>query len=129
MKFTPEQLVQFDCVQFTKTMCPQVLLSASQNGLYVGAKNVAAYITKMKMLGMLVGELDLMLTWPVKNILFCELKAAKKTTSDSQEGVIALRQKQGFDCYVAHSLVEYVEGLRRYGVPIRAGFDAGIGRL
>lgn len=129
MKFTPEQLVQLDCVNFTRVMCPTVLWSASMNGMFVNLKNAKAYITKMKMLGMLVGELDLMLTWPQKNILFCELKSKIGNTSDSQDAVIAFRQKQGFDCYVAHSLVEYVDGLRRYGVPIRAGFYAGIGKL
>ena len=83
----------------------------------------------MKMLGMLVGESDLMLTWPDRGILFCELKAGKNKTTDSQDGVMTLRQLQGFDCFVAYSLIEFVAGLKRFRVPMRTGIYAGVGRV
>lgn len=129
MKWSPEQLVQLACVDFTRVMCPSVLLSASQNGIYVSSKSAGFYIARQKRLGLLPGELDLLLTWPNKNILFCELKSKDGTTTDSQDEVIARRQSQGFDCFVAHSIDEYVSGLQAYGVPIRSGFYAGIGQL
>lgn len=130
MKLTHEHRHQAQCVDFVAKCCPDVLLSASMNGMYLGAgRNVYAYIAKQKMLGMLPGELDLMLTWSDKNILFIEMKYGKNTTTENQDSVIAIRRAQGFDCEVAHSLVEFVAHLRRYGVPIRSGFYAGIGQL
>lgn len=130
MKLSPEQVEQSQCVQFTRIMCPQVLISASQNGMYLGdGKNVYAYITKQKALGMLPGELDLMLTWPGKNVLFVEMKYGDNKTTDNQNSVIAIRGKQGFDCVVARSLVEYVGFLRTYSVPMKSGFYAGIGKV
>lgn len=129
MNLSPEQKVQFDCVTFTHTMCPTVLLSASQNGLFLGgSKNVAAYIRKMKLLGLLPGELDLMLTWPGKNILFVELKAGKNDTTDAQDKVIYARRRQGFDCDVAWTLIQYHAILKKFNVPIRSGLYAGIGQ-
>ena len=91
MKFSPEQLVQLDCVTFTHKMCSGVLLSASQNGLYLGdGRSVAAYIRKQKLLGLLPGELDLMLTWAGRNVLFIEVKAGKNDTTQNQETVKTL---------------------------------------
>lgn len=130
MKFSPEQLVQLSCVDFTHKICFGILLSASMNGLYLGgARNVAAYIAKQKMLGLLPGELDLMLTWANKNILFAEIKSADGRVSDNQEKVIGIRRGQGFDCFVAYSLDEYVTNLRAFKVPMRSGYYAGVGRI
>lgn len=129
MKFSPEQLVQLSCVDFTHRVCMGVLISASQNGLYLGgARNVAAYIQKQKILGMLPGELDLMLTWAGKNILYAEIKSEDGRVSPNQHKVMDIRRGQGFDCCVAYSLDEYVGYLRSYKVPMRNVYYAGIGR-
>lgn len=130
MRALPEQQIQMACVDFTSFCCPNVLLSASQNGLYIGnGKNAAAYIARQKKLGMLPGELDLMLTWAPKNILFVELKSQGGRLTKTQEIVIATRNAQGFDCVVALSLDQYVAYLRQYRVPMRPCFYAGIGRI
>lgn len=129
-KLSPEQSVQMSCVDFTMKCCIGVLVSASQNGLYLGeGRNIGQYIEKQKRLGMLPGEFDLMLTWDNKNILFCEMKSKRGILSESQIEVMLIRKQQGFNCFVAHSLVEYYDGLRRYGVPIRTGIYAGLGRI
>lgn len=128
MRLSPEQSVQLTIVDFTFRFCPEVLLSASQNGVYAGSgKHVGAYINQQKRLGMLVGELDLMLTWPTKNILFVEVKSTGGRLTGNQQIVIEKRTAQGFDCVVVFSLNQYVTYLRRYKVPMRSGVYAGIG--
>lgn len=131
MKLSPEQLIQLSCVDFTEKCCPGVLLSASQNGMYVGkGPKVRAYIARQKRLGMLPGELDIMLTWSPKQILFIEIKAGKNDITDNQKEIMNIRRQQGFDCCVAWTLEDYVGYIRAYKVPIRMGmFYAGIGRL
>lgn len=122
----PEELLQIACADFTRLCCPTVLLSASQNGLYLGGgRYVGDYIIRQKRRGLLPGELDLMLTWPEKNILFIELKSKTGRLTDAQEDVMSRRIAQGFDCVVANSFDLYVNFLISHNVPMRRMIYAG----
>lgn len=113
-----EKPIQISIVEFTLRCCPLILLSASQNGMWAGrGKNVGNYINQQKRSGMLVGELDLLLTWPDRGILFVEVKSETGKLSEPQENVIDRRTAQGFDCEVVHSLDEYMAALKKHRAP------------
>lgn len=141
MKFSPEQLIQLNCVDFTRIMCPTVLLIASMNGMFLGGmKNPGAYIAKMKKLGMYGGDLDLRLHWvnsdaseeagfrcPVSG--YIELKAGKNTPTDDQQLMMKSLDQIGIPNAWTNSLDGYVNILRRWKVPMRSGYYAGIGKI
>lgn len=137
MKFTPEQLLQIDCLEFTRIMCPGVLVIASMNGMFLGnMRNPAAYISKMKKLGMRVGDLDLRLHWNQSNIkyedrdyhfyagactAYIELKAGRNTPTEDQKNMMDQLNKIGISCSWTNSLEGYVTILKSLGVPMRNG--------
>lgn len=143
MKFSPEQLIQVDCVEFTRIMCPEVLLIASMNGMYLGGlRNVGAYIAKMKKLGMRTGDLDLRLHWvggyrgrtpdddfDYPKTAYIELKAGRNKLTDEQLDVMAGLKRIGIPYDWTNSLVGYVDILKKFGVPMRSGFYAGVGMI
>lgn len=127
MRLKPEEIIQLACVDFTVKCCPEVLLSASQNGIYIGdGKNVYAYMQKQKRLGLLSGELDIMLTWPGRNILFIEMKSKDGRLTENQREVISLRIMQVFPCEVARSLDEYINLLVKYNVLMRTKINLSV---
>lgn len=141
MRWSPEELVQLECVNFTRIMCPSVLLIASMNGLYLnGGKNIGAYINKMKKLGMRTGDLDIRLHWQdreeFKNYGFVapktgyvELKAGRNTPTDNQLEVMAALDKIGILNGWTNSAAGYVSILKSWNVPMRTGIYAGIGKI
>lgn len=141
MKLSPEQIIQRDCVKFTHYACPDVLLIASMNGMYLGGlRNVGAYIARMKILGMRSGDLDLRLHWSADirdadfdheysqpMTAYVELKAGKNPLTQEQKDVMAELNKIGIPNHWTNTLEGYIEILRVLRVPMRRVFFPGIG--
>lgn len=119
-------------------MCPDVLLIASMNGMYLGGlRNVGAYIEKMKRLGMRTGDLDLRLHWfdkllkegygyNIGRTCYIELKSGRNTPTDQQLSVMADLDKIGIQNAWTNSIEGYVDILKRFGVPMRTGIYGNI---
>ena len=141
MKLRPEEIIQAQCVDFTRVMCPQVLLVASMNGMYLGGgKNVRAYIHKMLKLGMRPGDLDLRLHWrglagdgadcsEAPMTAYIELKAGKNPLTDQEIDFMAELSRIGILRDWTNSFEGYVDILKKWQVPMRSGLYAGIGYI
>ena len=124
-------------------MCPEVLLIASMNGMFLGGnKNVSAYIAKMKMLGMVAGDLDLRLHWmggyrgptpeddfDYPKTGYIELKAGRNEPTDDQCDMMAKLDKMQILNARTNSFAGYVAILKSWNVPMRSGYYAGIGEI
>jgi hypothetical protein len=143
MKYSPEELVQIDCVEFTKIMCPKVLLIASMNGMYLGGiRNPAAYIAKMKKMGMRSGDLDIRLHWmggyrgrtsdddfDYPKTAYVELKAGKNKPTNEQKDMMECLERLCIPNGWTNTIVGYVALLKKFGVPMRSGLYAGVGQV
>lgn len=122
MKYGPEEQLQLSCVQFVKTFCPNVMIIASQNRIAPKTRTGAyfGFLNKMEKLGLVKGEPDLRIHYPVGRTCYVELKAGRNKPTDDQLGVIKQLSAMGVAATWTNSLDGFVAFLRECGVPMKS---------
>ena len=98
---------------WSKQNAPGVLLYAIPNG---GARNIITG-RKLKAEGVLAGIPDLFLATPrgAWHGLYLEMKRSRGGhVSDAQKAIMALLERQGYRCLVAHGVVEARQHIENY---------------
>lgn len=121
-----ESAIQKQVITYLRSMCPEVFVAASMNGMPVFAKNAAIYISHQKALGLKVGDPDIRLHWINKSnpnsphTLFVEFKSSKGKVSENQAITMAELTRLGFPCKIVRSLDEFIALTKIHNISTRS---------
>lgn len=125
MKYSPEEILHVECVNFLRVMCPGVLFwhTPNENKLLSMLTSPRRFFLQKKMyaLGVLPGVSDLIIFWPDRNGVFVELKAGKNKLTDAQCEFRTRISLMGFSFGTCRTLDEFVNFLKSIQVPMRKG--------
>lgn len=122
----PEEILQIQCVDYTRFHCPKVKIVASLNGVYLGgqrrSKKIFSYVDKLKKMGMMPGDADLRLHWGHESgpkTLYVELKVGRNKPTPTQLEFQKFCDSIGIPWICCWSLEEYIQALVGHNVPTR----------